>query len=313
MLSVAEWVPYPGSPIPHLPRRHIPLVLGQLLWRMRFDLVLMLALCLAVLLPRALLNRDFIENPEVGATLGLAVSVFLAFRNSLAIQRWWEARGLWGAVVNQSRNWRDILLAILGSGSEQRRHHERLLQIQVLSVWLLNMELRNRARSSHRECTVALASQLGFAKGVSLQQVARERALSIEQLAIEGQFSDLGRDALIRSIVAFNDAVGALQKIRNTPIPPVYDVCVRLITWLFGFEVFMDCHGNGQSFLGILLFLAFLAAERMAAYIEGPFDTDPNCFALPLNQICLQISDDLLQSDHPFADCRRCHDPSRWD
>src|SRR6185312_8171951 len=32
------------------------------------------------------------------------LSLLLSFRNSAAYQRWWEARGLWGKLVNDSRN-----------------------------------------------------------------------------------------------------------------------------------------------------------------------------------------------------------------
>lgn len=293
-------------------RRHYPRVFVQLFWRMRFDVLVMAGVCLAVLMPSALLKGEFVVQPALEATLGIAVSVFLAFRNTQAIHRWWEARGHWGAVVNQSRSWRDSLLVLLGSVREQRRTHLRLVELQVLAVWLLNFELRNWAKASHRHQALALAARLGFTPAVTLQQVSRERALQVHQLAKQGKLSDHGVDALIRSIAAFNDAVGGLQKIRNTPIPTVYDAFVRLITWLFGFEFFLSCQAKGQPVLGMLLFLAFLVAERIAAYVEGPFDRDPESFSLPLNQICLSISQDLLGADDPFADCSGCFDPSIW-
>ncbi|MGB1016431.1 MAG: bestrophin family ion channel, partial [Nannocystaceae bacterium] len=40
----------------------------------------------------------------VGA-LGGALAIFLGFRNSSAYDRWWEARKIWGALVNDSRTW----------------------------------------------------------------------------------------------------------------------------------------------------------------------------------------------------------------
>ena len=45
--------------------------------------------------------------------LGLLLSLFLRFRHSQAFNRWWEARVLWGALVNQSRNWRDLITRVL--------------------------------------------------------------------------------------------------------------------------------------------------------------------------------------------------------
>ena len=52
--------------------------------------------------------------PEVLLPIwGIAVSVFVGFRHSQAYERWWEARKLWGALLNHSRKWRDALLALL--------------------------------------------------------------------------------------------------------------------------------------------------------------------------------------------------------
>ena len=35
--------------------------------------------------------------------VGAALSIFLAFRTNSAYNRWWEARSLWGSLVNSSR------------------------------------------------------------------------------------------------------------------------------------------------------------------------------------------------------------------
>ncbi|MEB3234186.1 MAG: bestrophin family ion channel [Cyanobacteriota bacterium] len=293
-------------------RRHYPRVLIQLLWRLRLDLLVMAGVCLLAALPSGLLKRDFVGQSPLESILGIAVSVFLAFRNTQAINRWWEARGHWGGLVNQSLSWRDLLMALLGSSREQRRDLQRLLQLQVLAVWLVNFELRTWARADLRTLVLAMADRLGFAPSVTLQQVSLERAGEIQRLSAQGALSDMGRDALLRSVVDFNNALGGLQKIRNTPIPQAYDAFVRLIVWLFGFELYLDGLFGGFVWLGVLLFAAFLVAERIGAYVECPFDRDPGSLSLPLNQICLAISQELLPADHPLAAMRRCQDPSIW-
>ena len=45
--------------------------------------------------------------------LGLLLSLPLGFRYSQAYSRLFEARVLWGALVNQSRNWRDLITRVL--------------------------------------------------------------------------------------------------------------------------------------------------------------------------------------------------------
>ena len=75
--------------------------------------------------------------------LGITVSIFIGFRNTQAISRWWEARKLWGSIVNVSRNWHDNLSALLTPATTQIRRGQHLLMVQVATVWQLNFELRN--------------------------------------------------------------------------------------------------------------------------------------------------------------------------
>ncbi len=36
--------------------------------------------------------------------IGIALAVFLGFRNNASYDRWWEARKLWGQLLNESRS-----------------------------------------------------------------------------------------------------------------------------------------------------------------------------------------------------------------
>lgn len=47
--------------------------------------------------------------------IGVAVSIFIAFRNTQAMSRWWEARALWGKIMNGCRIWQDLILGLLPS------------------------------------------------------------------------------------------------------------------------------------------------------------------------------------------------------
>jgi len=60
------------------------------------------------------LGRELIPPSAVSA-LSAALAIFLAFRNSSAYDRWWEARKLWGALVNASRSFSRQVLSLLGA------------------------------------------------------------------------------------------------------------------------------------------------------------------------------------------------------
>jgi ion channel-forming bestrophin family protein len=300
-----------GDP-PRTQRRDYGLVLLQLLWRMRFDLILWLAFCLYAWLrgPRAL---PWQITPMGLSVFGIAVSIFIAFRNTQAIARWWEARSLWGTVVNQSRQWRDTLLAHVGAQNMRTARGRRLLECQVAQVWLLNFELRNFWRADLRRTVDGLLADLNLPQELSLQDLCRRRALTIHNLHRDGWVDDWGRHQLVEVANRCLDAIGGLQRIRNTPIPASYDVFVRLITWLYGLQLLLQLKTEAPLAMGAVLFLGFLVAERIGAYVEGPFDRDGSCFSLPLNSLCSLITADLMQRQLDFGCFQPSQDPTRWD
>lgn len=50
--------------------------------------------------------------------LGSALVVLVSFRNSSAYNRWWEARTLWGALVNSSRSFARQVLTLVDDPAE---------------------------------------------------------------------------------------------------------------------------------------------------------------------------------------------------
>jgi putative membrane protein len=302
------------SPPPKLAHRNVLRVVGQLALRMRWDLLLMALLCGVSVLSAQLGQARAVRLIDGSglSMLGIAVSIFVAFRNTQAINRWWEARVLWGSITNCSRHWRDCLQTLLGADSRLRPEQQQLVGLQVLQCWLLNFELRGFWRLDAHARVQDLCRALGLPEAITVQQSMALRANLISQLHREGAVNDWGRDALLRGMEQFTNAMGGLQRIRNTPLPPTYDVFIRLICWLYGYALFGTFANQGSIFTGVLLFLGFVSAERIGAYVEGPFDQDGSSFCVPMDVVCRTISADLLGAQHPLAELPISHDPSRW-
>ena len=50
--------------------------------------------------------KKYVEVPAiVPGILGPALAFFIGFNNNQAYDRWWEARKIWGGLVNDSRTW----------------------------------------------------------------------------------------------------------------------------------------------------------------------------------------------------------------
>jgi len=270
---------------------------GRFLWD---DLAVALVLCVLTIHINKELAR--LVAPEVLLPiLGIAVSVFTSFRNSQAYARWWEARSLWGTLVNQSRNWRDNLHSLLGGSAEAEALKQPLLQRQVLMVWALNNELRDRPQPYAVQAFGQLAQGMGYAE-VTTQGLLVEQALAIEGLYRDGQISDFGRIQLQRVQDEICNAIGACEKVRNQPFPSSYDVFIRISVWIFGFLFYvrMDAlYEPWGALVGYLVLAGFITVERLGSYIESPFFKP--VLALPLNRICATITKGLLGAAHPLA------------
>ncbi len=289
-------------------RRHDYVVVAlQLFWRMRLDLLLF-ALLAAGLMLNGVKSSGWTLTP-----MGIAVSIFIAFRNTQAINRWWEARTLWGAMVNHSRKWRDALIGLLDPQQLASLRGRQLVEVQVALVWLLNFELRNFWRADLRHGVDGLLADLNLPVTTSLQDLCRHRARAIQALHAEGWIDGWGRQQLMDISMLCLDSLGGLQRIRNTPIPASYDMFVRLITWLYGVLLLLEYLRTGHPWIGMGLFLGFLIAERIGSYVEGPFDRDSSSFSLPLNSICSTITSDLMVHSLDFGDFEPSLDPTRWD
>ena len=299
---------------PKLAHRNIPGVLFQLASRMRWDLAVMAGLCLMGLMLRmSPQQKDLVLMEEASLTvLGIAVSVFVAFRNTQAMNRWWEARILWGSIVNLSRHWRDTLRGLLGSQADAAATRQQLVALQALLCWLLNFELRGTWRRDARQGADALCSQLALPLGLGLQDGLMHKAELIGRLHRDGRINDWGRDALLRSSENFTYALGGLQRIRNSPIPATYDVFIRLICWFYGYAQFLNFANRGDVVEGLVLFLGFVTSERVGAYVENPFDQDGSSFCVPMDSICSTITGDLLGASDPLAQLPISRDPSQW-
>ncbi|CAM3847078.1 hypothetical protein G4177_03685 [Corallococcus sp. ZKHCc1 1396] len=86
------------------------MIVGRMLsWRivLRYTglpVALHVLLALAIAIGYDVLGAEWLSVPALPVTvLAAALGVLLAFRNNSAYERWWEARTLWGGIVNASR------------------------------------------------------------------------------------------------------------------------------------------------------------------------------------------------------------------
>ena len=218
--------------------------------------------------------------------------------------------------MNDSRNWHDNLSALLTRQQLASKRGQRLLMVQVASVWQLNFELRNFWHRDLKHLQEEMLADLKLASQTTVRDLGTVRALAINRLHQDGWVDGWGRQQLMGIADSFTNTIGGLERIRNTPLPASYDVFVRLINWVFGCYLLVEMHSSNRDWASVVIaaaiFICFLTAERIGAYVEGPFDADGSSFSLPLNAICLTISRNLLGQRFDHLLHHHSNDPVRW-
>ena len=133
----------------HLPLRRIwPHVSKRLMFLFLFDITV------AVLYTQ--LGRKWLSLPTLPLSMiGGAISVFLAFRNNSAYDRWWEARSLWGGLVNSARTFARQVLTLVDEAEDGDEIASRRALVELHAT-----RRQRRVREPHRS-TAGLTGGLG--------------------------------------------------------------------------------------------------------------------------------------------------------
>lgn len=271
-------------------------VVGLVMWQLRFT-ILAIAVTIGVLLP----VPDAAQSEYAAAVLsvlGIGASVFIAFRNTTAYNRWWEARTLWGGIIINSRTLHNGLTAVDTGSPEVAGILDRMRRRQVRYCWELAAEMRRvPALDGVRELT---PEDPPDADAVDL---LNRQAADIQRLAAGGHIDAQARVLLMTANTGAATAQSGLERIRNEPVPIHYDLFIRALAWFFGVMAFSRLDGAshhlGSVLIGGLLMATFIVAERMGHFIEEPMNN--SVFDIPMYRICSVITANLLGAGHPLA------------
>src|ERR1700694_2375294 len=97
--------------------------------------------CVVVVAHGFIFGRKIEMTPVPFSLVGLALAIFLGFRNSASYDRYWEGRKLWGELLNVSRSvTRQTLSLVAGEGA--RELQARMVHRLIGFVHALRHQLR---------------------------------------------------------------------------------------------------------------------------------------------------------------------------
>jgi putative membrane protein len=267
--------------------------------------VTLLALDVAVAVAYVFGGWTWLAVPGVPLSVfGTVIGVITGFRNASAYSRWWEARIIWGALVNNSRSLaREVLTMIatqrpdLAPERDLDETKRRLVLLQIAYVHALRNHLRRTP--VWPDLTGLIPEQdIDYLKcqdniPLAIQQMQAEIISQCKQL---GWIDEIRWATLDRTLSSLMDCQGASERIKNTPMPRIYDYFIRLFitTYCILLPVGMVASLGLWTPIGsALVGFMFLSLDRIGRDLETSFENLPQ--DVPLSAISRTVEINLKQ------------------
>lgn len=247
---------------------------------------------------------------SVAAIMGSALAIFLAFRNNNSYNRWWEARTIWGNIINNSRIFARQIIANAANAAavnkatktETDAYSRELVYRQVAFAHALRLHLRKLdsweelktllPENEFRELTKKInkPNYLLQIQGIRIKEGVRNEIL--------GPFDNI---SLEPTLAGFNNFQGACERIKNTPLLRQYHFFTRLFLLVFmavlPFSLITDFTKMGYPALmvplSILVSFVFGVMGKVGEVNEDPFEN--RVTDVPLTALCNTIERDLKE------------------
>lgn len=243
----------------------------------------------------------------VVAMLATALAIFLAFRNNSAYDRWWEARKIWGGIVNSSRTFGRQVMTLTSLSHEPTEavaaFQKELIYRHI--AWINALRLQLRKETTWEEIKPLLQPEefdWAMQRQNRATQLVQKQALRIadgrkQNLIIEPRYLEI----LDETLTSLYDLQGKAERIKNTPLPRQYDYFPRVFLFLFvtllPSGMITELEKVDSSWMVIplatVVSYVFYVLMRVGEFNEDPFEG--RFSDTPMTALCRTIEIDMRE------------------
>lgn len=235
------------------------------------------------------LGIDVAPYEVAGAALGL----LLVLRTNSGYERWWEARRLWGGIVNQCRN---LAIAALAYGPADPQWRAQVIGWTAALAHVCRRSLRGERdlpevaallgeSVTHR---VAVAEHMPSFASARLAELLRQAR---DEMGMD-PFAFLQVD---RERATLLDHLGGCERILATPLTRIYAIHIRRFIFLYlatlPFAI-LNKIGWLTPLATVLVAYAILSLDQIGVELQNPFHKK-NMGHLPLDELTLKLETNL--------------------
>jgi putative membrane protein len=209
----------------------------------------------------------------IPSIVGTAVSLLLAFRIAQSYERWWEARIVWGAIVNDSRTLiREVQLFIKDNNEKEIAV---FAERQIIWNYALGESLRQLPFSDRVQSYIS-------SNNITAENIPNalldQHTAQIKRWCNEGRISEFRQVQLDTTIARLCDSMGKCERIKKTVFPRSYSMLLHTLIFAFTFILPFGLSDNlivPEILLSIALPVMFIAIEKTAIIMQDPFENTP--------------------------------------
>ena len=236
--------------------------------------------------------------------LGIAIAIFLGFRNSASYSRFVEARNLWGTVLIAERTLVRQLKNILPAEEET---HKTLVSYLVAFSWSLKHQLRKTdpAVDLYRLLPKEKVAEI-LASSMPTNRILLLIGNELGKLREQGKLSDITYGLMDNKLDELAHVLGGPRAsgehagavclhLDFGSVPFIFSARYCPSRW-WGHLHYMT------PFVSVFISYTFLSWDSLAEELEDPFGTSAN--DLPLNAMCNTIERNLMDmtGQHPLPE-----------
>lgn len=208
------------------------------------------------------------------AVFGVALSLFLGFRNNAAYDRWWEARRLWGGLLADARSIAREGEIFLPDQADRRR---------LLTAMRAFLHQHRCALRGLPNDAAALRDVPSTTPDATLDAMAQHLAEAHREDRMDG----FGARTLSTRLSTIALAQAGCERIKLTPLPYVYSLLIFRTSWLYCLLLpfaLLDPTGWLTPVFAVIVAYTFFGLAEVTEELAHPFGLTAN--ALPLDAIC---------------------------
>ena len=219
--------------------------------------------------------------------IGSALAIFISLRNNVAYARWWEARQLWGGILNNSRTLaRQLRLYLPGHPAQAAITDLASAYAHALRCHLRREEPWQAIAHLVPAPTLAWLRTQGHVADALLAAIADQLAILLRSHALDS----IQTAALSDTLAGLGAMQGGAERIKNTPMPRQYNIFPRLFAQVFCVLLplaMVPELGLATPLGSTLVGFIFLALDRAGRDLEDPFEN--TVYDVPLTAISRSV------------------------